>query len=116
MNSSFIHADIFFYITTIAIVILTTLLVILFYYIIKIVISLEQTASSIREESERVIEDISSVRESIEEHGGRVANLVKFVFSSLARGGNSKNSENTERSKSRKVTKGDKDRGSKRAE
>jgi hypothetical protein len=87
MNSSFIHADIFFYITTIAVVIFTVLLIILFFYIIKIARHLEKTASKIRKESERVIEDISFVRESIEDQGGRALSFAKFLFGSFTGGG-----------------------------
>jgi hypothetical protein len=83
MNSSIIHADIFFYITTIAVIILTALLIILFYYLVKIARHLECTAMKLRKESERIIEDVSFVRESIEDQGDKAMSFLKFIFRSF---------------------------------
>ena len=79
-TSSFIHADIFFYITTIAVLILTALLIILFYYLVKIARHLEYTAKRLKEEGDRIMDDVSTVRESIEEQGGKALSFLKFVF------------------------------------
>ena len=80
MNSSLIHADIFFYITSVAVVILTILLIILFYYLVKIARHLECTARRLKEEGDRIIDDVSMVRESIEEQGGKALSFLRFIF------------------------------------
>ena len=110
MNPSLIHADIFFYITSISVVLLTALLVILFYYLVKIARHLEHTAKRLREESDRIMEDVSIIRESIEEQGGRAMSALRFIFGSFLHskgssrdgsGANKKDKKNT-RSKSKK--------------
>ncbi|MEI6553610.1 MAG: hypothetical protein WCO09_03510, partial [bacterium] len=77
------HADIFFYITTIAVVVLTVLLIVLFYYFVKIAKHLERTARRLKEESDRIIDDVSMVRESIENSGGKAISFLKFIFGSF---------------------------------
>lgn len=103
MNSSLIHADIFFYITTIAVVILTALLIILFYYLVKIARHLERTALRLREESERIIEDVSIIRESIEDQGGRALSFLKFIFGSFIHSRDSKKGQGNRSEKKSKV-------------
>jgi hypothetical protein len=103
MNSSIIHADIFFYVTTISVVILTALLIVLFYYIVKIARHLERTALRLREESERIIEDVSMIRESIEDQGGRAVSFLKFIFGSFMRSGGSRGGERNGSKKSSRV-------------
>lgn len=103
MESSFIHADIFFYITTIAVVILTALLIILFYHLVRIARHLEHMAIKLREESERIIEDVSLVRESIEDQGGKALSFLKFVFGSFLHRGGSKNTGGDKTGKRSKV-------------
>lgn len=107
MNSSFIHADIFFYITSMAVLILTALLIILFYYVIKIARHLECASKRFKEESERIMDDVSMVRESIEEQGGRAMSFLKFIFGSFVHSkmSSKKSSEKKSRS-SRKSDKG----------
>jgi len=85
MNPSFIHADIFFYITSVAVVILTALLIILFYYLVKIARHMEHAARRLKEEGEHIMEDVSAVRESFEEQGGRIVSVLRFVFGSFLR-------------------------------
>jgi len=103
MESSFIHADIFFYITTIAVVVLTALLIILFYHLVRIARHLERAAMKLREESERIIEDVSFVRESIEDQGGRALSFLKFIFGSFMNKGNSNKSSRDKAGKRSKV-------------
>ena len=110
MNSSFIHADIFFYITSMAVVVLTALLIILFYYLVKIARHMEHTAKRLREESDHIMEDVSMIRESIEEQGGRAMSVLRFIFgsflgskiSSHRKSKSSRKSEKNSRGKSRK--------------
>ena len=83
MNSSLIHADIFFYITSVAVVVLTIMLIVLIYFIIRIAENLEYTSKKLREEGDKIIEDVSIIRESIEEQGSRAVSLFKFIFGSF---------------------------------
>ena len=80
MNSSFIHADIFFFITSLAVIVLTALLIIFFYYIVKIARHLEHASKRLMEESDRIMDDVSMVRESIEEQGGKFMSALRFIF------------------------------------
>ncbi len=83
MKSSFIHADIFFYITSLAVIILTTLLIILFYYLVKVARHMEHAARRFREEGDQILDDVSAIRESFEEGGGKIISVLKFVFGSF---------------------------------
>lgn len=85
MNSSFIHADIFFYITSISVVVLTIMLIVVLFYIARIAKHIEHASRKISEESDRIIEDVSMIRESIEEHGSRAMSFFKFIFGSFIR-------------------------------
>lgn len=83
MNSSIIHADIFFYITSISVVVVTIMLIVLFYYVVRIVRNVEHTSEKIKEESDNILEDISMIRESIEEQGNKFAGVLRFIFGSF---------------------------------
>lgn len=77
-QSSFIHADIFFYITSISVVVLSVLLVALLYYFVRIAMNLEHTSKRIREEGDNIIDDVSIIRESLEQQGGRIMSMFKL--------------------------------------
>lgn len=83
MNSSIIHADIFFYITSISVVVVTIMLIVLFYYVVRIVRNIEHTSEKIKEEGDNILEDISMIRESIEDQGSKFAGVLKFIFGSF---------------------------------
>lgn len=104
MNSSFIHADIFFFITSLAVIVLTALLIIFFYYIVKIARHLEHTSKRLMEESDRIMDDVSIVRESIEEQGGKALSFLKFIFGSFIHSRDSSAKSRSSR-KTRKTTK-----------
>ena len=99
MNSSLIHADIFFFITSLAVIVLTALLIIFFYYIVKIARHLEHTSKRLMEESDRIM-----VRESIEEQGGKALSFLKFIFGSFIHSRDSSAKSSSSR-KTRKTTK-----------
>ena len=83
MNQSFIHADIFFFITTIVVLVFSALLIIFFYYIVKIARHLEHTTKRLRDEGDRIIDDLSAVRESFENQGNKVASVLRLIFGSF---------------------------------
>ena len=83
MNSSFIHADIFFYVTTISVVLLTVLLIIFLYYVVGIARHLEHTSKRLMEESDAIIADVSTARKSIKNHGGKLFSAIKFILTPL---------------------------------
>ena len=105
MNQSLIHADIFFYITSIAVIILTALLIILFYYLVKIARHLEHTSKRLREESDHIMDDVSIIRESIEEQGGRAMSALRFIFGSLLHSKSSSHGSSGANKKDKKSTK-----------
>lgn len=73
MNQSFIHADIFFFITSVAVVLLVILIVVLLAYAVKIVRTISFMTTTIKEESDNIVEDISALRQKIKEESTRVA-------------------------------------------
>lgn len=83
MEQTLNNANIFFLITSIVTVVLAILFIILLYYIIKITRHLEKTAKKIKEESGKIIDDVSMFRETIEEQGGRIASFLNFAFGTL---------------------------------
>ncbi|MEI6041947.1 MAG: hypothetical protein WCQ00_00015 [bacterium] len=83
--------------TTLAMVVLTSLLIIFLYYIIQIARHLEYTSRKLKEEADRIMEDVLMVRESIEEQGSKAMNLMKFVFGSFIRSGNGSAGDGEER-------------------
>jgi len=83
MSPTLIHADIFFYITTIAVVVLTVLVIIFLYYVVKIARHLEHAAKRLKEESDHILDDVSIIRESMEDKGGKAVSFLKFVLGTI---------------------------------
>ncbi len=73
MNQSFIHADIFFFITSVAVVLLVILMVVLLAYAVKIVRTVSFMTTTIKEESDNIVEDINALRQKLKEESVRVA-------------------------------------------
>lgn len=62
---SFIHADIFFFISSIAAVVLGVLLIIIFVYLIKILRDVKEISSLAKKESMDLAEDMRMIREEV---------------------------------------------------
>lgn len=83
MNQTLIHADIFFFITTIAVIILVILLVALLAYAVKIVRTVSFMTTTIKEESENIVEDISALRQKIKEESTRASATAPAFLRSI---------------------------------
>lgn len=77
--NTLIHADIFFFITTIAVILVTILFILLLAYGVKIARTVSSIATTIKEESENVIEDIAELRGKVKEEGVKVSAFWRFV-------------------------------------
>ncbi len=75
MGNSFIHADIFFFITTIAVVIFSVLLVIALTYLVKILRDIRKVVHTVEEEMEHIKGDVYDARVGI--RGSRVVQKIK---------------------------------------
>ncbi len=74
-----IQADIFFFITSIAVILVTLLCIVLLAYGVKIARTISSIATTIKEESENVIEDIAELRGKVKEEGVKVSAFWRFV-------------------------------------
>ena len=69
-------SDIFFFITGGSILIITIAILVAVYYIVKILRDVEDITDSVREESIRVVDDVSFVRRNFEKAGNKVKNVI----------------------------------------
>jgi uncharacterized protein YoxC len=67
MENSFLHADIFFFITTIAVVIFSVLLVIALIYLVKILRDVRKVVHTVEEEVEQIKGDVHDAHTGIRE-------------------------------------------------
>lgn len=74
-----IQADIFFFITSIAVILVAILVIVLLAYGVKIARTVSSIATTIKEESENVIEDIAELRGRVKEEGVKVSAFWRFV-------------------------------------
>jgi uncharacterized protein YoxC len=90
MDNSFIHADIFFFVTTIAVVVVALLLVIALIYLIMALNRIKHIAEQIREETILFREDIHDLRDSVRREGFKVKNLFDIGYGIFKRRKNKK--------------------------
>lgn len=85
MDSTLIHADIFFFISSIAIIVIGLLLVALGIYALRIVSMISAIVKKIKQESENVVDDISALRVKIKEESQKAAgsSFGKFVSGAI---------------------------------
>jgi uncharacterized protein YoxC len=67
MENSFLHADIFFFITTIAVVIFSVLLIIALTYLVRILRDIRKVVHTVEEEVEQIKGDVYDARIGIRE-------------------------------------------------
>jgi len=83
---SFIHADIFFFITSIVVVLLSIFLAILFVYGIRILRDVRHISKRVREESDRIIEDVETIRTNVKQDGLHMTTIISFIGKLFPRG------------------------------
>ena len=73
------NADTFFYITSIAVIMVSVLVIIMLLYVVKIVQTISQIVSTVRRESENVVDDIAELRGKVKEESMKVGAFWQFV-------------------------------------
>jgi hypothetical protein len=76
---TFIHADIFFFVTTIAVVVFTIALTVLIAYLVKILRSTQRIIDEIDAEVVLVRRDMSDLRSGIRERGAQAGAAIDWV-------------------------------------
>ena len=85
MDTSLIHADVFFFVTTIAVVFVAILLVAALIYLIMILNRIKSIAEQVRDETILFRQDIHGLRESIQKEGFRMKSLFDFGYNFFKR-------------------------------
>ncbi len=80
MNQSFIHADIFFFVTTILAIVLGVLLAIVLAYTIKILRDIDRFQKKVSQGTGEIIEDIKVIKNDIINEGGGLSYFAKLLF------------------------------------
>lgn len=85
MDSTLIHADIFFFISSIAIIVVGLLLVALGLYALRIVAMIGSIVKKVKQESENVVDDIAALRVKIKEESQKAAgsSFGKFISGAI---------------------------------
>jgi hypothetical protein len=84
-NTSFIHADIFFFISTIALVVISIGLIIALVYGIKILRNVREFTDVAKEEGYDLLRDLRDVRSALREEGVKWKNIMDFIRSFFTR-------------------------------
>lgn len=83
--NSFIHADIFFFVTTIAVVVVAAALTIAIIYFIKVLMDIKDVTRQVKEETALFREDIGRLRADVRREGFRLERLFSFFRDMLKR-------------------------------
>jgi len=80
-----IHADIFFFVTTIAVVFFTIGFIIFTVYFVRILDDLKYISQKMRVESDKIIEDVETLREKAREEGAKVKTVLDLFLELFTR-------------------------------
>ncbi len=83
MDTSLIHADIFFFITSISVVVFTILGIIAMVFIVRILRNAASLSDTVRAEGELLAEDFSELRVAYKEEGMKIKYLLQFITKML---------------------------------
>ena len=75
---TFVHADIFFFITSIAVVLVTAILVVVLIYLIRILRDAKAVTKKVKEETVLISEDIDELRTKTRKEGVKLKNFMEF--------------------------------------
>ena len=81
--NTFMKADVFFVVSTLAVIVVTVCLVWLLVYIIGIVRDIKKLSKKAEEEGERIIDDLSVLRQSVKKGSMMVPDFVKYLLKSI---------------------------------
>lgn len=72
-----VKSDIFFFITGAAVVLLTLVVLLALYYIVRILRNIFSLSEAIEEEGEEIVKDISKLRRGLEKGGRKFRKIIK---------------------------------------
>lgn len=75
-----IQADIFFFISSVAVIVFTICTVIVMIYVTRILRDMKHISQMMSQESDKLLGDIGSLRETIEEEGAKVKTIANFFL------------------------------------
>jgi len=79
-----LQTNIFFVITSIAIIVISILLVITLVYVIRVIRDLSHVSKIVREQSDQIVQDVSSAREQIISKAGSLKGILMFFLKRMA--------------------------------
>ncbi|MEK9182104.1 MAG: hypothetical protein AAB781_00770 [Patescibacteria group bacterium] len=79
-----IQADIFFFITSVAVIVFTICSIIVMIYVTRILRDMKHISKMMSQESDKLLGDIGSLREVIEEEGAKVKTIASFFLNLFA--------------------------------
>lgn len=74
-----VKSDIFFFITSIAVVVLTIVLAVAAVYVIRILRDVKDLSGKAKDEGEKIIEDMRSVRENMKGKAARLSDILTVL-------------------------------------
>ena len=92
--NDFIKADVFFLVTTIAVVVVSVLLVIALVYAIKILRDMKFLYTKVKDEGERIIDDVRTIREETLGNSARLLGSALSFFGIKSKSKTNKKKDN----------------------
>ena len=80
-----LKADIFFFVTTIVVILLAILLAIAMFYIVRILRDIKHVSSKVKEEGDKIIEDVDDLREDLKKESAKFTGVLSVFSSFLAK-------------------------------
>lgn len=77
---SLIKSDIFFIITTFVVLVVGSLIALVLVYLLRILSDVKKLSQKVREEGERVVEDIEGLRENIKRNTIKLSDILSLKF------------------------------------
>lgn len=87
--TNIIKSDIFFFVTAVAVVIVTICIIIMSFYVIRILKDLKIISQKAKDESQKIIDDVTSLRQNVVNRGVEISQFFSFI--SYFFGGQKKN-------------------------
>lgn len=86
-NESFIHADIFFFISTIAVVLVSIGAIVALFYVIRILRDVREVSDKVKEESGEIMGDLKKLRANLRDEGVKWKHVVGLARTFFVRKG-----------------------------
>ncbi|MDE1988456.1 MAG: hypothetical protein KGI39_02000, partial [Patescibacteria group bacterium] len=80
-----VKADIFFFITGIAVIVITICAMIVMFYVTRILRDMKRISKTMSEESDKLLNDIDSLRETVKTEGTKVITIADFFLNLFIR-------------------------------